>query len=68
MSEGLSQWWYVGWVWIEDVFSFLAEQFSPRRILLAGIEAGVWAEFQDHDGNAWMLWQPAEQAHALIAA
>ena len=31
-------------------------------------EAGVWAEFQDHDGNAWMLWQPAEQAHALIAA
>jgi isopentenyl phosphate kinase len=29
----------------EDVFSFLAEQFSPRRILLAGIEAGVWADF-----------------------
>ncbi len=31
-------------------------------------EAGVWAEFQDYDGNAWMLWQPAEQPHALIAA
>jgi isopentenyl phosphate kinase len=29
----------------EDVFSFLAEQFSPTRILLAGIEAGVWEDF-----------------------
>lgn len=29
----------------EDVFAFLAEQFSPTRILLAGIEAGVWADF-----------------------
>lgn len=31
-------------------------------------EAGVWAEFQDHDGNFWMLWQPAEHPFALIAA
>lgn len=29
----------------EDVFAFLAEQFSPARILLAGIEAGVWEDF-----------------------
>jgi catechol 2,3-dioxygenase-like lactoylglutathione lyase family enzyme len=32
-------------------------------------EAGVWAEFADHDGNAWLLWQPAERpAPELIAA
>lgn len=29
----------------EDVFAFLAEQFSPTRILLAGMEAGVWEDF-----------------------
>jgi isopentenyl phosphate kinase len=29
----------------EDVFIFLAEQFFPTRILLAGIEAGVWEDF-----------------------
>jgi isopentenyl phosphate kinase len=29
----------------EDVFAFLVEQFSPTRILLAGIEVGVWADF-----------------------
>ena len=29
----------------EDVFAFLAEQLSPSRILLAGIEAGVWENF-----------------------
>ena len=29
----------------EDVFSFLVEQFNASRILLAGIEAGVWADF-----------------------
>lgn len=29
----------------EDVFAFLAEHFSPTQILLAGIEAGVWADF-----------------------
>ena len=29
----------------EDVFAFLAEQFLPTRILLAGIEAGVWEDF-----------------------
>jgi len=29
----------------EDIFAFLMEQFSPTRILLAGIEAGVWEDF-----------------------
>jgi isopentenyl phosphate kinase len=29
----------------EDVFKFLAEEFSPARILLAGIETGVWEDF-----------------------
>lgn len=29
----------------EDVFAFLADQFPPTRILLAGIESGVWADF-----------------------
>jgi isopentenyl phosphate kinase len=29
----------------EDLFSHLASQLRPRRILLAGIEAGVWADF-----------------------
>jgi isopentenyl phosphate kinase len=29
----------------EDVFTFLTEQFPPSRILLAGIEAGVWEDF-----------------------
>lgn len=31
-------------------------------------ESGVWAEFRDHDGNAWMLWQPAEAPADLLAA
>jgi isopentenyl phosphate kinase len=29
----------------EDVFAFLVEQFPVSRILLAGIEAGVWEDF-----------------------
>jgi isopentenyl phosphate kinase len=29
----------------EDLFSHLADHLKPRRILLAGIEAGVWADF-----------------------
>ncbi|MCA1899590.1 MAG: isopentenyl phosphate kinase family protein [Chloroflexi bacterium] len=29
----------------EDVFAFLAESLPPSRILLGGIEAGVWADF-----------------------
>src|SRR5690606_20314548 len=29
----------------EDVFTFLIEQFDCSRILLAGIEAGVWEDF-----------------------
>ncbi|MDP1713983.1 MAG: isopentenyl phosphate kinase [Anaerolineales bacterium] len=29
----------------EDVFRLLVDQFSPSRILLAGIETGVWQDF-----------------------
>jgi isopentenyl phosphate kinase len=29
----------------EDLFFYLARQLHPRRILLAGLEAGVWADF-----------------------
>ena len=29
----------------EDVFAFLTEHFPPARILLAGMEAGVWEDF-----------------------
>lgn len=29
----------------EDVFTHLARQLHPERILLAGIDAGVWADF-----------------------
>jgi isopentenyl phosphate kinase len=29
----------------EDLFLYLARQLRPRRILLAGLEAGVWADF-----------------------
>lgn len=29
----------------EDLFRHLAEQLRPRRILLAGLEQGVWADF-----------------------
>jgi isopentenyl phosphate kinase len=29
----------------EDVFTFLVDEFPITRILLAGIEAGVWADF-----------------------
>jgi isopentenyl phosphate kinase len=29
----------------EDLFFFIAHQLHPKRILLAGIEAGVWADF-----------------------
>ena len=29
----------------EDLFAFLARALHPKRILLAGLEAGVWADF-----------------------
>jgi len=29
----------------EDLFSYLSQQLHPKRILLAGLEAGVWADF-----------------------
>ncbi len=29
----------------EDLFSYLAPRLQPRRVLLAGIEPGVWADF-----------------------
>jgi isopentenyl phosphate kinase len=33
----------------EDLFAFLALRLHPQRILLAGLEAGVWAEFPAHE-------------------
>jgi len=32
----------------EDLFSHLAHQLKPQRILLAGLEVGVWADFSAH--------------------
>jgi isopentenyl phosphate kinase len=32
----------------EDLFAHLAHQLGPQRILLAGLEAGVWADFPEH--------------------
>ena len=29
----------------EDIFAALAEHFPPARVLIAGIESGVWADF-----------------------
>lgn len=29
----------------EDLFSYLAKQLRPKRILLAGLEPGVWADY-----------------------
>ncbi|MBI1856504.1 MAG: hypothetical protein HYR93_11665, partial [Chloroflexi bacterium] len=29
----------------EDLFEYLAHQLAPARILLAGLEAGVWSDF-----------------------
>jgi isopentenyl phosphate kinase len=29
----------------EDLFEYLARQFKPIRLLLAGLEPGVWADF-----------------------
>jgi len=33
----------------EDLFVHLALQLCPQRILLAGLEAGVWADFPAHE-------------------
>ncbi len=33
----------------EDLFSHLAHLLHPQRILLAGLEAGVWADFPAHE-------------------
>lgn len=30
----------------EDLFQHLAHQLHPERVLLAGLEAGVWADSQ----------------------
>jgi isopentenyl phosphate kinase len=32
----------------EDLFTYLANLLHPQRILLAGLEAGVWADFPSH--------------------
>lgn len=31
----------------EDIFNYLAYHFKPKRILLAGIEPGVWADYPE---------------------
>jgi isopentenyl phosphate kinase len=31
----------------EDLFDYLARQLRPRRILLAGLEPGVWADYPE---------------------
>ncbi|HEX6304127.1 MAG TPA: isopentenyl phosphate kinase [Anaerolineales bacterium] len=31
----------------EDLFSYLAKQLRPKRILLAGLEPGVWADYPE---------------------
>jgi isopentenyl phosphate kinase len=31
----------------EDLFGFLARELRPQKILLAGLEGGVWADFPD---------------------
>ena len=31
----------------EDVFNYLAQELDPDRILLAGLERGVWADFPE---------------------
>jgi isopentenyl phosphate kinase len=33
----------------EDLFAYLAHPLHPKRILLAGLEAGVWADFPAHE-------------------
>jgi isopentenyl phosphate kinase len=33
----------------EDLFSYLAYHLRPQRILLAGLESGVWADFPAHE-------------------
>ncbi len=33
----------------EELFTALAETILPDRILLAGIEPGVWRDYQKHD-------------------
>jgi len=33
----------------EDLFAHLAQQLCPQRILLAGLEGGVWADFPAHE-------------------
>jgi len=33
----------------EDLFAYLAHQLHPQRILLAGLETGVWADFPAHE-------------------
>ena len=33
----------------EDLFDHLARQLHPERVLLAGLEAGVWADFPSRE-------------------
>jgi isopentenyl phosphate kinase len=54
----------------EDLFAHLAYQLHPQRILLAGLEAGVWADFPLHEHLLAELtpWNYAQHASSLGAA
>jgi isopentenyl phosphate kinase len=46
----------------EDVFTFLVDQFPVSRILLAGIEAGVWEDFPARTRLLKQIQLPAYEA------
>jgi isopentenyl phosphate kinase len=49
----------------EDLFSYLVEQMKPERLLLAGIEPGVWADFPH---NTRLLPEITPESFAQIEA
>jgi isopentenyl phosphate kinase len=49
----------------EDLFTYLAQQFRPVQILLAGIEPGVWADFPD---NTRLLLEITPKSFSQISA
>ncbi len=49
----------------EDLFSYLVEQMEPERLLLAGIEPGVWADFPH---NTRLLPEITPESFAQIEA
>jgi len=49
----------------EDLFAHLAHQLHPQRILLAGLEAGVWADFPS---NRQLLEEMTPRSFAQYAS